>query len=506
MTETSEAILVLAPRGRNAELTCKLLEHSGLEAVPCASGTELVERVRTGAGCAIMTAEAIDRALHDELTALRAEQPAWSDFPIIVLAESAPKMRDLHLELGNATILERPVAPATLLAAVQAALRGRRRQYDARAAIRARDHFLAMLGHELRNPLGAIVLASEPVPQERADVEVLQKRLAVVSRQANHVADLVNDLLDVARVASGKLALQLEAVDVDDTIRECIAALEPRARDREITVEWTPSSGAIIEADAGRLEQVISNLLTNAIKYSPPERVVTVTSARVGDHCEIRVRDQGIGIASEMLPHVFDLFAQADSSLARSEGGLGVGLALVDQIVRLHKGSVAVTSSGLGKGSEFVVRVPVGSPPAKHESDHAVPIRNADAVRVVIVEDNLDLLALTELAIREFGCDTETASDGETGLARILAKQPHLALVDVGLPRLDGYEVALGVRRQLPNPPTLVAITGYGQSNDRERALAAGFDEHLIKPIRSETLQRLVEDARERARKPKTGS
>ncbi|HEY1817841.1 MAG TPA: hybrid sensor histidine kinase/response regulator [Kofleriaceae bacterium] len=505
MAKSSESIVVFAPRGRNGELTRKLLEEARLECIVCSSGAELVERIRAGAGCAIMTAETIDRPLHDQLAAHLAKQPAWSDFPIIMLAESAPKMRDSHLELGNVTILERPVAAATLLAAAQSALRARRRQYEAFAAIRARDQFLAMLGHELRNPLAAIVLASEALPDDHASIPVLQKRLAIVSRHANHVSKLVNDLLDVARVASGKLALQLEAVEVDDTIRNCIAALESRAKDRGITFEWQQPSGLTIEADPGRLEQVISNLLTNAVKYSPPNRVITITSVRAGDDCEIRVRDHGIGIAPEMLPRVFDLFAQADSSLARSEGGLGVGLALVQQLVQMHGGSVAATSVGLGEGSEFVVRLPLGSPHAKECVEQAVPVSSADALRVVIVEDNPDLLALTEAVVREFGCETETASDGESGLARIVANKPDLALVDVGLPKLDGYGVALGVRRQLANPPTLVAITGYGQRSDRERALAAGFDEHVTKPIRSETLQRLVEGARARTRKIKIG-
>lgn len=493
----SERALVFAPRGRDAELTCKLLAMHGIEVARCASACDLVTGIRDGAGCAILTSDMIGRELHRELHAWLAAQPPWSDFPMIVLTSDAGAARDTAFDLGNMTILERPVAPPTLLAAVRAALRGRRRQYNAQAAIHQRDQFLAMLGHELRNPLAAIVLAAEPLA-ERTSHAVLINRLALIARQANHLSRLVNDLLDVARVTSGKLQLRREAVDVDATIRDCIEAAEPRAREREIRFVATLASAAIVEGDAGRLEQVIANLLGNAIKYSPPGRTITVSSARAGGGCEIRVRDQGVGIAADMLPRVFDLFAQADASLDRSEGGLGIGLALVDRLVRLHRGTVSVSSAGLGQGSEFVVALPFGDPPAVPAIAPGPAAELDRPLRVVIVEDNRDLLELTQAVIESLGCATEIAADGEEGLERIVATHPDLALVDVGLPKLDGYELARQVKLRLVIPPTLVAVTGYGQRSDRTRALAAGFDDHITKPVRAEALQALIEATRTR--------
>jgi signal transduction histidine kinase/CheY-like chemotaxis protein len=494
----SERSLVFAPRGRDAELTCTLLAMHGIGVECCASASDLLAGIRDGAGCAVTTGEALDRELHRELQRWLATQPPWSDFPLIVLTSATGAARDTGLDLGNMTILERPVAPQTLLAAVRAALRGRRRQYDAQAAIHQRDQFLAMLGHELRNPLAAIVLASEVLPAEHAPSAVLGKRLALVARQANHLTRLVNDLLDVARVTSGKLQLRREAVDLDMTIRDCVEAAEPRAREREIGFVLTLTAGAMIEGDAGRLEQVIGNLLGNAIKYSPPGRTITVCTARSGDGCEVRVRDQGIGIAADMLPRVFDLFAQADASLDRAEGGLGIGLALVDRLVHLHRGTVSVSSAGIGKGSEFVVWLPLGDPPALPVGATGPQAALDRPLRVVIVEDNRDLLELTQAVVESLGCATEIAIDGEEGLERIVATHPDLALVDVGLPKLDGYELARRVKQRLAAPPTLIAVTGYGQRSDRTRALAAGFDDHITKPVRTETLQALIEATRNR--------
>ena len=491
MTDSvSERVLILTPRGRDAELTSTLLTTHAMAVAACATPDELVERIAEGAGCAIVTSEVLSPQLLQQLGAQLAAQPAWSDFPLIVLV-SARTRRDAWLKLGNVTILERPIAPPTLVTAVTAALRGRRRQYDARTAIQQRDQFLAMLGHELRNPLGAITLASDPLFVERGDHALLGRQLGVVARHAHHLRRLVDDLLDVARVTSGKVQLRREAVDIDAAIRECIEALEPRARERNIGFV-TSTSGAVIEGDAGRIEQVITNLMTNAIKYSPAGRTITVAAGHDGETCEIRVRDQGVGIAPEMLPHVFELFAQADVSLDRSEGGMGIGLALVDRLVRLHGGTVSVTSEGLGAGSEFVVRLPVGRPPVRLAS---VPPEQPSlpTLHVVIVEDNPDLRFLTQLVLESFGCTVATACDGEEGLATIVATDPDLALVDVGLPKLDGYALASQVRQRVAPGPRLVAVTGYGRRDDRKRALAAGFDEHVTKPVSAETLRKLVE-------------
>jgi len=488
MTEPSpEQILVVAPRGRDGELMRALLDKQGLAAALVPAVDQLAPAVET-AGCAVITQEALSADAAHTFRAALAKQPPWCDFPMIVLTSAGQRVES---NLGNVTVLERPVGPETLIAAVRTALRARRRQYEARAAIQQRDQFLAMLGHELRNPLAAIMLASE-----HADPDKREQRLEMIARQANHLARLVDDLLDVARVTSGKVQLRREAVDIDDVLRTCIETLGERARSRGITIELATTSGLVVDGDTVRLEQVMSNLLANAIKYSPTGRTVRVSTIRAGDTCEIRVRDQGIGIAADMLPRVFELFAQADGSLDRADGGMGIGLTLVDRLVRLHGGEVRVASAGLGRGSEFVVRLPIGTRSAVVQTAHAPSRERALPVRVVLVEDNADIREMTAAMLAEIGCDVEVAADGVDGVDRIVRSRPELALVDIGLPGIDGFEVARRVRATIGTPLLLVAVTGYGRDQDRAQASAAGFDLHVAKPLRADDLVELVERSR----------
>jgi two-component system, sensor histidine kinase len=484
-------VLLLAPRGRDAELTAEFLSRHGFATAVCASTNELLEAIAQGAGCALLTQEALDSQLQYKLALALTKQPAWSDFPLIVLvnAQVAEVSQVLAVELGNVAVLERPLAPNILLTSIQAALRARQRQYEARAAIQQRDHFLAMLGHELRNPLAAIVLATQLV-RDGGDRSQLDSRLALIERQSTLLARLVDDLLDVARVTSGKVRLRHEAVDVDDTIRSSVAAVTDRARARGVSLMFAARSDTVIEGDRTRIEQVLNNLLSNAIKYSPGGRTVSVTAAREDDTCVIRVRDQGVGIAPEMQHRVFELFAQVDSSLERADGGMGIGLTLVDRLVRLHGGRVEVHSEGLGHGSEFVVRLPIGSPPVPV---NVIPIDTARVkLRVVLVEDNADLRELTRDLLETMGCTVELAIDGEQGVARIVGARPDLALVDIGLPLVDGYAVAKRVRQQLGDEVILVAVSGYGLDEDRDQAMVAGFDRHVTKPLDVGVLRELV--------------
>jgi signal transduction histidine kinase/ActR/RegA family two-component response regulator len=492
-----QQILVLAPRGRDAELMVALLAKRGLTAVVCPDADALLAQIGDEAGCAVLTQEALDSRLQLRLAQTLATQAPWSDFPLIALvnAQSADASNILALELGNVTVLERPLAPHTLLSAVRSALRGRRRQYEARAAIQQRDQFLAMLGHELRNPLGAIVLAAQ-LARDDADRAQVIKRLAMIERQSHVLGRLVDDLLDVARVTTGKVTLRREAVDIDDTLRGCITALTDRAANHGITLVLSGASGAVIEGDTVRIEQIINNLLANAIKYSQAQRHVYVSSEVDGTDCVIRVRDEGIGIAPEMQKRVFELFAQADSSLERSEGGMGIGLTLVDRLVRLHGGRVEVHSEGLGHGSELVVRIPIGRPPGHAQSLHAAAAPESEALRVVVVEDNADLRDLTSDLLQVLGCDVELATDGREGLDTILRSKPDLALVDIGLPELDGFEVAREVRAQLGTTICLVAVSGYGLDRDREQSRQAGFDRHVTKPLDTKTLREVIAQAK----------
>jgi signal transduction histidine kinase/ActR/RegA family two-component response regulator len=496
-TREENRILLLAPRGRDAELTGALLTQFGYAATTCAATAELVAEIDRGAACAVLTQEAIDAELQIRLSKALARQPAWSDFPLILLvnAQAAQASQLLAVNLGNVTVLERPLAPNILLTAVQAALRGRGRQYEARAAIQQRDQFLAMLGHELRNPLAAIVLATQ-LAREGNDRVQQERRLALIERQSTMLARLVDDLLDVARVTTGKVRLRHEAVDIDDTIRSSVAALTDRARDRGVQLIFATTSGAIVEGDTVRIEQVLNNVLSNAVKYSPAGRTVRVSSAIDGDTCVIRVRDQGIGIAPEMQARVFDLFAQADGSLERAEGGMGIGLTLVDRLVRLHGGHVELISEGLGCGTEVVVHLPLGQPmkPANvlQLADH-----QPTKLRVVLVEDNADLRELASELLGALGCSVELATDGQQGRDLILASQPDLALIDIGLPIMDGYAVAREVRATLGQTIVLVAASGYGLDQDREAAYRAGFDLHVTKPLDGKAIRELLAFARE---------
>jgi signal transduction histidine kinase len=469
-TAISERVLVLAPRGRDAELTRQLIERQGLPVEVCANGQALLAAMEVGAACVVLTEEALSERLERELARVLREQPPWSDFPLIILSGGRPGGVHQNVPaLGNVTLLERPITPQTLLAAVHAAGRARRRQYEARAAIQQRDQFLAMLGHELRTPLGSIVLATELARSGRDRVQI-DARLELIARQSNLLARLVDDLLDVARVTSGKIQLRRSAVDIDATVRGCVEALAESARSRAISLEVDAATGAVIDGDLVRIEQVINNLLANAIKYSPPGRVVRVSSVIAGGACEIRVRDQGIGIAPEMQGRVFDLFAQIDGSLDRAEGGMGIGLTLVDRIPLAAGAAEAGAAAPGGAGGP--------------------------GVRVVLVEDNPDLRALTADLLASLGCRVELAADGAEGVERIVQVAPELALVDIGLPLLDGFGVARAVRARLGAAPYLVAATGYGRDQDREQAAEAGFDELVTKPLGIDKVLELMEHAR----------
>ena len=382
--------------------------------------------------------------------------------------------------------------------ALEAENRARREEAEAlaeslRRADRAKDEFLAMLGHELRNPLGtisnALALLDAAVQGERE-----QQVLAVVRRQSGVLARLVDDLLDMARLTSGKIRLQLEAVDLQTLARRCVEALleSGRSTAHEVIVE---GETVATSGDATRLEQVVNNLLDNALKYTPPGGRIVVRTAADGDDVTLSVCDSGRGIERDLLPHVFDLFVQEPRSLDRPGGGLGLGLALVKRLVELHGGAVSVSSAGPGRGSEFTVRLRAATTAPERAGgavtrpgDGATPRR-----RVLVVEDNDDSREMLQLLLESAGHLVETSADGPSGLARLQAFKPDVALIDVGLPGLDGYALARLVRAQPETSSVrLVALTGYGQAEDRARALAAGFDRHVTKPVDPFLLEELV--------------
>ncbi len=362
-----------------------------------------------------------------------------------------------------------------------------------RAANQAKDEFLAMLGHELRNPLGTLTNAVAVLERLPGD-ETMRHVVAIIGRQTGHLGRLVDDLLDVARVTSGKIELQRGPVELRALAGRCLDALAQAGRSERHTVVLE-GEAVHVDGDAARLEQVLNNLVDNALKYTPGAGRVTITTERTGETAVLRVRDTGQGIRTDLLARVFDLFVQEPQSLDRSRGGLGLGLALVKRLVELHGGSVAVWSAGPGQGSEFTVRLPAVAAPVAEAAGRGTVTRPASgrSRRVLVVEDSADARQSLRLLLELAGHEVEAAADGPSGLARLRTFRPDVALIDLGLPGMDGYAVARAARER---PETrairLVAVTGYGQAEDRWRALAAGFDLHVTKPVDASMLDEVL--------------
>jgi two-component system, sensor histidine kinase len=357
-------------------------------------------------------------------------------------------------------------------------------------ADRQKNEFLAMLGHELRNPLAPVLLALQLMQMEGLPDPKLERARAAAERQIRHLTRLVDDLLDVARIERGKIELQLEELDFRDVVRQALETTQPtiEGRHHRLTMQIA-AEPLTIQGDSVRLVQVVGNLLHNAARYTEPGGVITVDLRRDGDQAVLTVTDTGLGIAPELLSKVFDTFVQA-----RRGQGLGLGLTLVKRMIEQHGGSVGARSEGVGKGSTFEVRLKTIKATRKRpSSDRMLAVGPELSLRVVVVDDNDDVRETMREVLETLGHRVWSASDGATGVALIAEKKPHLALLDVGLPDMDGMEVARRVREQLgPSTTHLVAITGYGQVHDRKRCLDAGFDEHLVKPASADSVRRII--------------
>jgi signal transduction histidine kinase/ActR/RegA family two-component response regulator len=503
-----EQVLVFAPSGHDGSTVVAILDRAGISAVASDSASGLCQRAARGVAAVVLSQEALDATLTLEFGALLRQQPAWSDLPVIVFmsagAGQAQVEERLRAALGNVTVVQRPASPINLVTAVHSALRARQRQYQIRDLlqrrddeIRQRDQFLAMLGHELRNPLGAITNAAELISRMVGGDSIVRKPVDIVKRQAAHLARLVNDLLDVARVTSGKLELALERLDLRVVLTRTVEALADRARAGGLTlVDASGSEPLWVNGDPIRLEQVFTNLVVNAIKYTPAGGRIEITAGRLGGVISVDVTDSGVGIESDMLEQVFELFAQAEPALDRAQGGMGVGLTIVRSLVRRHNGEVRAHSAGKNQGSRFTIILPTATPATATVGPDAPLAGQAGQGRtVMIIEDNADNRETMRELLEDAGYRVEEAGDGQRGLERILELNPSAALIDVGLPGLDGYHVARGVRAALGPSPLLIAITGYGQVDDERRSQQAGFDAHLTKPVNMATLLRLLDRA-----------
>ncbi|MDX2091977.1 MAG: ATP-binding protein [Kofleriaceae bacterium] len=360
----------------------------------------------------------------------------------------------------------------------------------AETASRAKDEFLAMLGHELRNPLAPIRTALDLMALR--DPNALRSERTVIERQVRQLVTLVDDLLDVSRITRGMFELEREPVELLDVVTKGVETASPlvESRKHELFVDIEP--GLVVMGDPARLAQVVANLLTNAAKYTEPGGRITVRGERVGDQAVLRVRDNGIGIPPEMLEHIFDIFVQAPQAIDRARGGLGLGLAIVKSIVARHGGTVTATSEGQGKGSELEVRLPALAQQRPHAPSPGLePAKHARG-RVLVVDDNPDALAMLSDALERRGFEISRAHDGPSALAIASRVHPEVALLDIGLPVMDGYELGRRLREE-DHAVKLVAVTGYGRPGDFERSHEAGFAAHLVKPISLDRVQETIE-------------
>ncbi len=449
---------------RHLDVNDAAVRHSGY------SREEMLGRTKPELGFWV-AAEQRDDLLHQLLSSGQAR-----DFEV-TFRTKAGEERQL---LTNSEVITYEGEPAVLSVSVDIT---ERKQLETQREAR-REEFLAILSHELRNPLGAITNALGVVDR-LATSQDLRKAAGIIERQTTRLTRLVDDLLDVARVTSGKIALRLEPVDLLELAERCASALREagRARDHRLEVD---GNSVLVHGDLARLEQVVNNLLDNALKYTASGGEIRLTTERAGSDALLRVRDTGEGIRSELGARIFDLFVQEPQALDRARGGLGLGLAVVKQLVELHGGSVSMVSGGRGHGSEFVVRLPASAVRAE-SAPPAAPTPGAARNRrrrVLIVEDNADAREGLRLLLTYAGHEVETSEDASSGLDKLKSFRPEVALIDIGLPGVDGYALAR-MARQTPEAQAtyLVALTGYGQAEDRQKALAAGFHTHMTKPV-----------------------
>jgi signal transduction histidine kinase/CheY-like chemotaxis protein len=506
-------VLILAPTGKDAALAHDILKKAAVHAVVCGNADSLCRHAAAGAAALLIVEETISAALRRQLSELLDRQPAWSDLPILVLtrpgADSATVVDAVH-DLGNVSLLERPVRVAALVSLVHMALRARQRQYELRSQLveqaragqalreadRRKDDFLATLAHELRNPLAPIrssldILRMTAQPDEQV--------CEMLDRQVSHMVRLVDDLMEVSRITRGKIELRMEPVDLRASILSAVEISQPLIDSGHHQLRLAiPAERLTVHADPIRLTQVFSNLLNNAATHTDAGGRITVAVRREGEAVAISVRDNGSGITADRLPRIFEMFAQFDGLHRGNQAGLGIGLTLVRSLVGMHGGSVAAHSEGLGKGSEFIVTLPLtadhapaavraGEPPADSDSCAMPP------VRVLIADDNADAADSLGVLLEHLGAKVRVVHSGTAALNALPAFDPTVVLLDIGMPDMDGYEVAQRIRA-LPEfrHLVLIALTGWGQEEDRRRSREAGFDHHLTKPTDIAKLQKLM--------------
>lgn len=537
-----ECVLILTPIGRDSEYARSVLSRAGIAAQVCSDLAGLCELVTDEIGVVLIAEEALTNRDAPHLIARLNEQPPWSDIPIVIFtsggetSEASARVMRLFENSGNVTLLERPVRTLTLISAVHVALRARRRQWEIRELLEQREHllrearsareeavnanrtkdqFLATLSHELRTPLNAILGWTQLLLDEAVSKEDVQLGVQTIDRNARTQAQLIEDLLDVSRIVSGKLRLDKQKVDPIDVLGTAVDSVAQAAAARGVTLVFEPhmrprkatAERPALLADPARLQQIAWNLLSNAVKFTPKGGQIKVETEWIPDNgtpsqLSIRVSDNGIGIDPAFLPYVFDRFRQADGSSTRRQGGLGLGLSIVKQLVELHGGSIQVESEGIGKGATFTALLPANTvsehsatpsadAPTAAQSDGsatkdgAAGRRALAGMKVLIIDDEADAREVLRRLLNDQKAMVHVAESVTHALALIQETKPDVIVTDISMPDSDGFDLLRAIRtdghgaKEVP----VIALTAYASDEDRARILSAGFTAHVPKPL-----------------------
>jgi signal transduction histidine kinase/CheY-like chemotaxis protein len=485
-------ILIYVGTTQDGVLASQVLQAAGLNCLVVVGIQPLLAELARGCGALLVAEEVIAGSAMQPIKSYVGAQPAWSDLPVLVLtlrgSPSVEVQRAVE-SLGNVTLIERPVRTIGLVSAARSALRARDRQYQVRLADQRKDEFLATLAHELRNPL-APIRTSMSLLRRLAPAADIARIVDVVDRQVVHLTRLVDDLLDVARISTGKVALQARRTTVRSVLTHALEISSSAIQDKSHRLKVAQPEGEfVLNADHARVVQSVANLLVNAAKFTPEHGEIELAAEVQGDTVRFRVKDNGRGLQEQSKGQIFDLFAQAPVA-GELASGLGIGLNLAKRFAEMHGGTISVSSDGPDRGSEFVLSLPVvvadggevAAPPPP-----APPQHGSDMRKILVVDDNVDAADTLEALLSIEGFSVAVAYDGEAALEAVRNDPPAIVLMDIGMPRMDGYEAARRIRQETEGI-RLIALTGWGQDLDRQKAEAAGFNTHFVKPVDLEQL------------------
>jgi signal transduction histidine kinase/ActR/RegA family two-component response regulator len=512
-------VLVFAPVGRDAALTRDFLQRASIPNVICPSMSALCDLVERGEGDALLLSEeALDDHAFPRLTVLLEAQPSWSDLPVLLFAgSSGADMMQRTIQsiesLRNVTLFERPIRLAAVLSAIRAALRARARQYEERdllielrnaraaaeAANRLKDEFLATLSHELRTPLNAIVGWTSMLRRGEVDTSRMPRVFDALDRNAQAQAQLIADVLDVSRIVTGKLQLQIATVDLCDLVAQATESVRAAATGKGVSLAVEEMPECLVRGDAGRLQQVAWNLLSNAVKFTPGGGTIHVTVTREDGRVTLSVADTGAGIPLEFLPHVFDRFRQADQTTTRVYGGLGLGLSIVKHLVELHGGNVSASSAGPGHGASFTVTLPAAERATADLPPVVAPAPDAGISlagrTILVVDDDASTREVVSAALERTGARVRTAASAAEAWQALHDQPPDVLLADIAMPVEDGFSLMRRVRKDagLGERLPAIALSAFADTRFEESARAAGFSAFLAKPARPDVLVRLID-------------